>query len=251
MSQSDRITSCLQEAKLTKLNCMVSTLLQVGVFVCVPVFAQQSVSPSLSVADTDSKKIIRGIEAGDVNALGVAALSGNQVFVPYLKEQLRNPKAKLHKETSLLQVGLAKAGQVQQLQQISCELNFGDPSARFDAMRKVESVGGWFAIRNMAEFLKKDPRYTATLGEGLAPLQDYALQFLSNLVPPPPPAPPQQVLIDHTYLQSHHGSLRALAPTGEDVVASEVVCGKILKHDPAIHRKTGRTLREPKKLSDN
>jgi hypothetical protein len=83
---------------------------------------------------------------------------------PYLKEQLRNPKAKLHNETSTLQIGLAKAGQVQQLQQISCELNFGDSSARFDAMRKVESVGGWFAISNMAEFLKNDPRYTSAFG---------------------------------------------------------------------------------------
>jgi hypothetical protein len=243
-------------AQLAKLNHAVGVLLQTAVFVCVPVLGQQSVPPSLSVADTDTRKIIQGIEAGDVNALGVAALSGNQIFVPYLKEQLRNPKAKLHNETSTLQMGLAKAGQVQQLQQISCELNFGDSSARFDAMRKVESVGGWFAISNMAEFLKKDPRYTSALGGGLAPLQDYALQFLPNLVPAPPPAPPQQILIDHTkviaiwsdYLQSRHGSLRALPPTGEGVFTSEAVCVRVLKRDPAIHRKAGR---KPKNPSDD
>jgi|ERR1700680_325235 len=132
-------------------------------------------------------------------------------------------------------------------------------SIRYDAMRKLESVGGWFAISNMAEFLKKDPRYISSLGGGLAPLQDYALQFLPNLVPPPPPAPPQHVLIDHTkviaiwndYLQTHHGSLRALPPTGEGVVVSEAVCVPVLKRDPAIHRKTGRNLREPENPSVN
>jgi len=244
---------------MVKLGYVRSILLQVGIFVCLSVFAQQSVPPSLSIADADTRKIVQGIEAGDVNALGVAAASGNQFFVPYLKEQLRNPKAKLHKETSGLQVGLAKAGEVQQLQQISCELNFGDSSARFDAMRKVESVGGWFAISNMAEFLKNDPRYTSTLGGGLAPLQDYALQFLPNLVPPPSPAPPQTVLIDHTkvievwhdYLDSHHGSLSTLPPTGVGVVTSEAVCVRVLKRDPAIRQKTGRYPHKPKDSSYN
>lgn len=130
--------------------------------------------------------------------MGVAALSDNQIFIPYLKEELPDPKRKLHKETSLLQVGLAKAGQIQQLQQISCEMNYGDASARLAAMRKLESVGGWFAISNMAEFLKNDPRYTSVFGGGLGLLQDYALQILPNLVPPPPPAPPQTQLLDHT-----------------------------------------------------
>jgi hypothetical protein len=222
-----------------------SILLQIGMFVCVPLFVQRSVSQNQSLADAETKKIIEGIEAGDVNALGMAAASGNQIFVPYLKEQLRNPKAKLHQETSGLQVGLAKAGETQQLQQISCELNFGDVSIRYDAMRKLESVGGWFAISNMAEFLKKDARYTLALGGGLAPLQDYALQFLPNLVPPPPPAPPQHILIDHTkvlaiwndYLDSHYGSLSKLPPTGEEVVTSEAVCVRVLKRDPAVSRK--------------
>jgi hypothetical protein len=236
---------------VVKLNHVLPVLLQVVLFVCFPAFSRQNVSSS--VDDIDTTKIVQGIEAGDVNALGVAAASGNQVFVPVLREQLRNPKAKLHSETSLLQVGLAKSGQVQQLQQISCELNFGDISIRYDAMRKLKSVGGWFAVRNMSEFLKKDTRYTSSLGGGLAPLQDYALQFLPDLVPPPPPLPPQHILVDHTkvisiwndYLQTHHDSLRALPPTGEGVVVSEASCLPVLRRDPAIQPKSGQKPKTP------
>jgi hypothetical protein len=162
---------------MLKSNCIAWSLLRLGMFVCVPAFAQLSAPPSPALTDVDTKEIIQRIEAGDVNALGVAALSGNQIFVPYLKEQLRDPKKKLHKETSLLQVGLAKAGQIQQLQQISCELNFGDASTRYNAMRKVQLVGGWFGISNMAEFLRDDPKYTKVFGEGLGPLQNYALNW--------------------------------------------------------------------------
>jgi hypothetical protein len=175
----------------------------------------------------------------------VAAASGNQVFVPYLKEQLRNPKAELHKETSGLQVGLGKAGETQQLQQISCELNFGDASTRYNAMRKVQLVGGWFAISNMAEFLKNDRRYTSVFGGGVGPLQNYALQHLPELVPPPPPVPPQTFGLDNTkvigiwndYLVAHHASLTNLPPTGESVNISEALCKRVLKQDPAISRK--------------
>ena len=109
---------------MVKVGYVFTILLQIGSACSLQVCAQQSTPPTSLNADTG--RIIHAIEAGDVNALGVAASSGNQVFVPYLKEQLGNPKAKLHQETSLLQAGLAKAGQVQQLQQISCELNFGD-----------------------------------------------------------------------------------------------------------------------------
>ena len=230
---------------MAKLNGVVSVLLQTAVFVCVPALAQQSVSPSQPLGDTETKKIIEGIEAGDVNALGVAAASGNQIFVPYFKEQVRNPKAKLLKETSGLQVGLAKAGEIQQLQQISCELNFGDASTRYNAMRKVQLVGGWFAISNMAEFLRDIPRYRSSFGEGLGPLQNYALQYLPELVPPPPPVPPQTFGLDNTkvigiwndYLVAHHDSLTKLPPTGEGVNISEVLCKRVLKQDPAISRK--------------
>jgi hypothetical protein len=175
----------------------------------------------------------------------VASASGNRAFVPYLEEQLRDPKKKLHKETSLLQVGLAKAGQIQQLQQISCELNFGDASTRYNAMRKVQLVGGWFGISNMAEFLRDDPKYTKVFGEGLGPLQNYALQYLPELVPPPPPVPPQTFGLDNTkvigiwndYLVAHHAALTTLPPTGEGVNISEALCKRVLKLDPAISRK--------------
>ena len=219
-----------------KLSHVISAYWLVVILICSAVFSQDNISQSGAVADTETKRIIQGIASGDVNALGLAASSGRQVFVPYLKEQLRNPKAKLHQERSLLQVGLAKAGEVQQLQEISCEVNFGDASTRYNAMRKIKSVGGWFAISNMAEFLKDDPRYTSVFGDGLGRLQDYALQFLPDLVPPPPPVGPQPQLLDHTkvitewrkYLDSHHDSLRSLPPTGKGVVVSGPICEKLL-----------------------
>jgi len=167
-----------------KLNTVCWSLFQTGILLCLPAFAQQPVSQITT--DADTRKILERIEAGDVNALAAAATSGKKVFVPSLKAQLHDPKKKLHKEVTLLQVGLAKAGETQQLQQISCELNFGNSSDRLDAMRKIESVGGWFAISNMAEFLKDDRRYTSVFGGGIGALQDYALQILPKLVPPPP-----------------------------------------------------------------
>jgi hypothetical protein len=219
-----------------KLKDAVSSFLVAGIMLCAVAFAQDAARKPPQL-DVETEKLIKGIRAGDVNALGVAAASGKQVFVPYLKEQWRNPKAKLHGERSLLQIGLAKAGELQQLRQISCELNFGDGSTRFDAMVKLKSVEGWFAISNLAEFLKDDPNYTSVFGQGLGRLQDYALQFLPELVPPPPPAPPQVQSLDHTkviavwkdYLDSHRDTLLKLPPTGNGVVISDAICGRILR----------------------
>jgi len=94
------------------------------------------------LSDAQIGKIIEAFKAGDINALQDAANSGNRAFVPYLQEQMRDPKAKFHREVGTLQLGLAKAGQREQLQQIRCELDFGQPfGIQYNAFQK-HKVGG-------------------------------------------------------------------------------------------------------------
>jgi hypothetical protein len=137
--------------------------------------------------------IAKRIEAGDVNALALAANSRNPAFVPYLKAQLSDPKSKLRDQAGLIQIGLAKDGVREQLEQIICELDFGEPETQDIAYGKVNDIGGWFAIRTLARFLEDDPKYKETRSNGSflsLPWQDSALRSLPLLVPHPPAQPP-------------------------------------------------------------
>ena len=208
-----------------------------------------------TVSNAQIAKTIEALKAGDINALQDAANSGNRAFVPFLQEQIRNPKAIFHGEVSTIQVGLAKAGESAQLQQIRCELDFGKSfPIRYNAFEKIKSVGGWFAIQTLSQFLADNPKFKATwsgAGGHFASWQDYTLMALPHLVPNSP-LPPLSPGVDHSkevevweaYLQTHKHSLTALPPAGEDVVSSEEVCAPVLERDPTIRQKTTRKLRE-------
>lgn len=184
------------------------------------------------------------IEAGDVNALALAANLRNPAFVPYLKSQLADPKSKLREQAGLIQVGLAKDRVREQLQQIICELDFGEPEIQNIAYEKVNDIGGWFAIRTLARFLEDDPQYKKTRWNGSflsLPWQESALRSLPLLVPSPPALPPY-VPGDHAgevkslrqYLQDHRETLQKIEPLGNGLVTSKQACLQILKVDPAI-----------------
>jgi hypothetical protein len=200
---------------------------------------------SQNVPPDQVEAIAKRIEAGDVNALGLAANSRNPAFVPYLKPQLSDPKSKLREQASLIQVGLAKDGVREQLQQIICELDFGEPEIQNIAYEKVNDIGGWFAIRTLARFLEDDPQYKKTRWNGSflsLPWQDSALRSLPLLVPNPPTLPPYvpgyhmgEVKILRQYLQDHQETLQKIEPIGDGLVSSKQTCLPILKADPAIH----------------
>jgi hypothetical protein len=209
------------------------------------IFFQLAVATSQNVPPDQVEAIAKRIEAGDVNALGLAANSRNPAFVPYLKAQLSDPKSKLRDQAGLIQIGLAKDGVREQLEQIICELDFGEPETQDIAYGKVNDIGGWFAIRTLARFLEDDPQYKKTRWNGSflsLPWQDSALRSLPLLVPNPPAQPPYVLGGDHTgevkilrqYLQDHQETLQKIEPIGDGLVTSKQVCLQILKADPAI-----------------
>ncbi len=215
-----------------------------------------------TVSNAQIAKTIEALKAGDINALQDAANSGNREFVPILREQLRDRKAAFHGEVTTIQLGLAKAGEREQLQQIRCELEFGKSfPIQYNAFEKTKSVGGWFAIQTLSRFLADDPRFKkiwSDTGGTYASWQDYALMALPHLVPNSP-LPPLSPIVDHSkeielwesYLQTHQDSLSGLLPTGEGVVSSEEVCEPVLKQDPSIRRKAARQSRKQASLSEN
>jgi len=142
-------------------------------------------------------------------------------------------------------MGLAKDGVPEQLQQIVCELDFGEPEAQNSAYEKVNDIGGWFAIRTLARFLEDDPQYKKTRSNGSflsLPWQDSALRSLPLLVPNPPALPPYvpggdhagEVKILRQYLHDHQETLQQIEPIGDGLVTSKQACLQILKADPAI-----------------
>jgi hypothetical protein len=200
---------------------------------------------SSQVAPSESfDAIVKRIENGDVNALAFAANSRNPAFVPYLKAELSNPKSKLRGQEGLIQLGLAKNGEREQLQQIACELYFGNQERQDNAYGKINDIGGWFAIRTLARFLEDDPQYKKTRWNGSflsLSWQDSALRSLPLLVPDPPALPPYvpgdhagEVKILRQYLRDHRESLEKIEPTGNGLVSSERECMEILRVDPAI-----------------
>ena len=163
-----------------------------------------------------------------------------------MKKELRAIKKIERKDDfERLQVQLAQMGETDQLQQILCELDFGDPPAvPINALSKLRSVGGWFSIHSTAKFLGDDPAYLQPHSDpfGMHPsIQVVALVTLPHLVSNPPldeiqiKYPPQdttkEVRIWREWLQKNHDSLSKLQPVGEGVVSSERVCREVLRHD--------------------
>lgn len=152
------------------------------------------------------------------------------------------------------QVSLAQLGEAEQLQQILCELNFGDPVAvQKGATAKLQFTGGWFSIHAASKLLGDDPKYTQPIpNEFGISMRVLALTSLPYMVSNPPlgevrigPVEPK----DHSreagiwleWIEKNHDSLRKLQPVGDDVVVSEAVCRKVLKNDLAVKYHRMRT----------
>lgn len=143
------------------------------------------------------------------------------------------------------QVLLAELGEPEQLQQILCELDYGDPPAvQVNAAGKLTSIGGWFSILAASRLLIDDPKYKRGTSDvwGMYPsMREIALNTLPHLVSNPPlgevrtgfgPSDhSKEVSIWMEWLEKNHDSLRKLQPAGDDLQVSKSVCRNVLRND--------------------
>ncbi len=183
---------------------------------------------------------------GAQTATGVDSGADRQSRIETMKKELRKIiKTERVEDFQRLQAQLAQLGQQEQLQQILCEMDFGDPPAvRVNAIAKLSSVGGWFAVSSAAKFLGNNAEYIKPRSDlyGIYPsLQAIALNALPHLVASPPlgEIPAKTSPMDYSseihiwmeWLRNNRDSLVQLQPTGDGLVSSESVCRKVLQHD--------------------
>lgn len=164
--------------------------------------------------------------------------------VDELRKQMKDVNKLVHSGYfDHVQADLAHFGELKQLQEIRCEIDFGASRAVKDrAISKLREVGGWFAISALSRFLEDDPHNDQgdqDSHNAYPPLRFEALQLLPHIVPNPPLGEvsyyrgySKENAIWKEWLAKQHGSLIKLQPTGEGVVSSEHVCRKVLKDDP-------------------
>jgi hypothetical protein len=216
--------------------------------------ASRNVVASPRQNDYDESLIIR-IQSGDISAIVEAGNSKNRVFVPYLREELKDQR---HKGTDLspkepARHALAKLGETEQLQECWCRALNDDPDMGLATPLLFEQIGGWFSIQALQFFLtpagkvhwnKAMAKYGAKNPHEdviFPPPSALALETLAKLVPNPPPhadhlvlAPDekdQQVKLWQNYIAAHKDELSKLQPTGEGVDFSDKACknGKPVK----------------------
>jgi hypothetical protein len=190
-----------------------------------------------------SVAIVAGIQRGDEQAILEAGKSGEVAFIPQLLEYRSKAGKHSNFQGVAIQLALAKLGQPAELRQIRCELLFGSPSVRHDAVDKLVYVGGWFSVQAITEVLDNPEYRVGGDGRGtFAPPGSYAVQKLPTIVPNAPAIesgislPTSQVDIQSQrqwkeWIEAHRDSLNKIPPTGEGVETSSNMCRNILKHD--------------------
>ena len=198
---------------------------------------------------TDSV-FIQKIQAGDAEAITIAGRSGDQRFVPYLKRELENHKAKGNRFAGSwpTELALARLGQTDQLQEVWCRAITDDPKhGLWPSTYQLELVGGWFAIRGIEKLLTpeglirwhKPSKEEINSDAHSMPFFVTALETLPKVVPNPPIIPvrvtpeldrqlsPDWVTkIWQDWIAAHKDELSKLQPTGEGVDFSSDACKK-------------------------
>jgi hypothetical protein len=202
---------------------------------------------TVAAQDQNNDKFIQGIHAGDIKVITEAGTSGNKVFVPYLKEELKHRKRTREADTKLieaLRIALARLGDRQQLQQFWCSSLTEDPSTGLHPTLIFGQIGGWFSIQALDVFLtpagqthwkKAYSRFGGKYDNDViqVPPTFDVLETLPKLVPKPPVGtlssgsqlqPEQLVKIWQDWIATHKEELSNLQPTGEGVDISENGC---------------------------
>ncbi len=198
---------------------------------------------------------VQKIQAGDVEAIAMAGQSGDQRFVPYLKKELENHKAKGDRFAGSwpTELALARLGQTDQLQGVWCRAVTDDPKhGLWPSTYQLELVGGWFAIQGIEKLLTPEglirwhkPSKEEINSDALdLPFYVTALEALPKVVPNPAEKYPtgmelfmvqthsqEHIRIWQDWIAAHQNELSKLQPTGEGVDFSPNACknGKPVK----------------------
>jgi len=198
---------------------------------------------------------VQKIQAGDVEAIAMAGQSGDQRFVPYLKKELENHKAKGDRFAGSwpTELALARLGQTDQLQGVWCRAVTDDPKhGLWPSTYQLELVGGWFAIQGIEKLLTPEglirwhkPSKEEINSDALdLPFYVTALEALPKVVPNPPEKYPtgmelfmvqthsqEHIRIWQDWIAAHQNELSKLQPTGKGVDFSPNACknGKPVK----------------------
>lgn len=180
------------------------------------------------------------VVAGDRDTIQQVGKSGNQFFVPYLRQALktRPNKGEGFKHYWPEELALARLGQVQQLQEFWCSAIADDPKHQLTpSIEQLDLIGGWFAIQGLEKFLSpeevihwhKPTRQEKDSDTADLPAPVQAMITLSKVVPNPPvPPTPIEALKAQTqrakyikiwqdWIAAHKDELSKLQPTGEGV----------------------------------
>jgi len=135
--------------------------------------------------------LIQGIRAGDGAAMAQAGRSGNRLFIPFLREQLKN-RDKHVDRVGPARFALARLGETDQLQEVWCSASSGDPVENGAAVLNLGLIGGWFGIRGLEIFLTPEgqrhflttpTKHKDASDIGLLPPMYYALKALPGALP--------------------------------------------------------------------
>jgi hypothetical protein len=201
---------------------------------------EMSTHPCVSEAQSKTDKVlIQRIRAGDTAAIAEAGKTGNRIFVPYLKLELKDDRSH---GTSLSPIGvarlaLAKLGERQEQQELWC-LSLTD----VPPLEDFGYVGGWYAIQTLKEFLTaQGPRNSYRIVHkekhqdfSYLPPRYLAIKSLAEVVSNPPVkfdpdviTPPEldrSAKIWRDWIAAHRDELSRLQPTGEGVDFSDKAC---------------------------
>jgi hypothetical protein len=220
-------------------------------------------------------RVERGLQRSDLNsfldagklpgseteigmAIFAAGKTGDTFWVPYLRPYLKSVRNRNSNRSQLAgyaQLALAKLGEVEQLQEIACEAEYGYASLQYMVVEhKLKYVGGWFYLNLLGRWLDEPHMVTALVEE---PRGDdvylghraYALMELPKIAPNPATGVPPILYLEtqaqeklepyrqswREWFRANGESLKSLAPAGTGVDFTVATCKKVLKHDPHFH----------------
>jgi len=191
------------------------------------------------------ERTIQRILAGETAAIEEAGKSGNRLYVPYLRRELKD-RRKERGPAGQARVALARLGETDQLQEVWCRAITDDPKRGLEnPISELEQVGGWFGIQGLEKLLTPEglvhwPKLTARdkySDVSRDPLNLRALKTLPTVIPNPPVGystpieqfkaqthTQEEVKMWRDWIAAHKDELSKLQPTGEGVDFSDKAC---------------------------